>query len=152
MMSDKLAWKVEVMFDWFRRKEQEVLQFPDNESAFAHACTLSYQLLLKARIPALVIGEGRRGSEGEHWYRLKLARQGEGLEIWGPTLSGARAQPEVGDLVAFNIVRIVAEFPEESSLIGYIDCRLEPVLNGSKGWRVAESFRPDSLKPELHLG
>ncbi len=140
------------MFAWFRRKEDELLQFPDNESAFAHACTLSYQLLLKARIPALVIGEGRRGSEGEHWYLLRLARQGRALEIWGPTLAEAPAQPEVGDLVAFNIVRIVAEFPEESSLIGYIDCRLEPVLNGSKGWRVATSFRPDTLKPELHLG
>jgi len=140
------------MFDWFRRKEEEVLQFPDNESAFAHACTLSYQLLLNARIPALVMEEGRRGAEGEHWYRLKLARQGGALEIWGPTFSEAPAHPEVGDLVAFNIVRIVAEFPEESSLIGYIDCRLEPVLIGSKGWRVAASFRPDNLKPELHLG
>lgn len=140
------------MFEWLRRKSGEVLQFSDNESAFAHACTLSYQLLINARIPALVIEEGRRGADGEHWYRLKLARQGGALEIWGPTLPAAPAHPEVGDLVAFNIVRIVAEFPEESSLIGYIDCRLEPVLNGSKGWLVAASFRPDTLKPELHLG
>lgn len=140
------------MFKWFRRKTEEVLPFPDNASAFAHACTLSYQLLINARIPALVLDEGRRGADGEHWYRLKVARQGGALEIWGPTLAEAPAHPEVGDLVAFNIVRIVAEFPEESSLIGYIDCRLEPVLNGSKGWLVAASFRPDNLKPELHLG
>jgi len=140
------------MFDWFRRKEEQAQQFPDNESAFAHACTLSYQLLLNARIPALVTGEGRRGAEGEHWYRLKLARTGGELEIWGPTLPEAPAQPEVGDLVAFNIVRIIAEFPEEASLIGYIDSRLEPVLNGSKGWRVSASFKPDNLKPALHLG
>ncbi len=139
------------MFDWFGGKEEAIQQFPDNESAFAYACTLSYKLLLNARIPALVIEEGRRGPDGEHWFRLKLARQGEALNVWAPTLSQAPAHPEVGDLVAFNIVRIIAEFPEESGLIGYIDCRLEPVLNGSKGWRIATSYRPDNLKPELHM-
>lgn len=140
------------MFDWFHRKVEVVLPFSDNESAFAHACTLSYQLLLNARIPALVMEEGRRGADGEHWYRLKLAREGGALEIWGPTLSEAPAHPEVGDLVAFRIVRFAEELREDYRLIGYIDCRLDPVLNGSKGWRVAASFRPDNLKPELHLG
>ena len=88
------------------------------------------------------------------WRRDDAERKGNSgiVCIWGPTFSEAPAHPEVGDLVAFNIVRIVAEFPEESSLIGYIDCRLEPVLIGSKGWRLAASFRPDNLKPELHLG
>lgn len=140
------------MFDWFHRKEDEVLQFPDNVSAFAHACTLPYQLLLNARIPALVLEEGRRGAEGEHWYRLKLACQGGTLDLWGPTLSEAPAHPDVGDLVAFRIVRFATELPDDASLVGYIDCLLEPVLNGRKGWRVAESYRPDNLKPELHLG
>ena len=139
------------MFDWFRKKEDPPTLFPDNETAFAHACNPGYALLINARIPALVVEEGRRGAEGEHWYRLHLAGQGGLLDIWGPTLSGAVAYPEVGDLVAFRIVRIATELPEAASLIGYIDCRLEPVLNGRKGWRVAASFRPDNLKPELHL-
>jgi hypothetical protein len=140
------------MFDWFRGKEETLTQFPDNESAFAHACTLRYPLLLNARIPALVMEEGRRGVEGEHWYRLLLASQEGGLDIWGPTMSEAPSYPDVGDLVAFRIVRFATELPEHASLIGFIDCRLEPVLNGRKGWRIATSFRPDNLKPELHLG
>lgn len=67
-------------------------------------------------------------------------------------MPGAPAHPEVGDLVAFRIVRIATELPEYASLIGYIDCLLEPVLNSRKGWHIATSFRPDNLKPELHLG
>lgn len=140
------------MFGWFHRKEELPTLFPDNGTAFAHACTLGYAQLINARIPALVVEEGRRGVDGEHWYRLQLASQEGGVEIWGPTLSDAPAIPEVGDLVAFRIVRIATELPEHARLIGYIDCRLEPVLNGRKGWRVATSFRPDNLKPELHLG
>jgi hypothetical protein len=97
------------MFGWFRRKEETVTRFPDNESAFVHACTLQYPLLLNARIPALVMEEGRRGAEGEHWYRLHLASQDGKLDIWGPTLSKAPAYPEVGDLLAFRIVRIATE-------------------------------------------
>jgi hypothetical protein len=140
------------MFDWFREKVETIMPFSDNESAFVHACTLRYPLLLNARIPALVMEEGRRGMDGEHWYRLHLASQEGKLDIWGPTLSDAPDQPDVGDLVAFRIVRFATELPEDASLIGYIDCRLEPVLNCRKGWRVAASFRPDNLKPELHLG
>lgn len=140
------------MFDWFRGKEETLTQFPDNESAFAHACTLGYPTLLHARIPALVMEEGRRGAEGEHWYLLHLARQEEALVIWGPTLPFAPAYPDVGDLVALRIVRFATELPETASLIGYIDCRLEPVLNGRKGWRIATNFKPDNIKPELHLG
>ena len=140
------------MFNWFRGKEETLTQFPDNESAFAHACTLRYPLLLDARIPALVMEEGRRGAEGEHWYLLHLASQDGVLDIWGPTLPEAPAYPKVGDLVAFRIVRFATELPEDASLIGYIDCRLEPVLNTRKGWHIASSFRPDNLKPELHLG
>lgn len=139
------------MFEWLRKKET-VTQFPDNASAFAHACTLRYPLLLDARIPALVMEEGRRGDNGEHWYLLHLA-SGEGvLDIWGQTLPHAPAYPDAGDLVAFRIVRFATELPDDASLIGYIDCRLEPVLNSRRGWHISTSFRPDDLKPELHLG
>ncbi|MBK5275503.1 MAG: hypothetical protein JJE30_10685 [Desulfuromonadales bacterium] len=139
------------MFDWFHDKEDTLTEFQNSEAAFAHACTLHYPLLLNARIPALVVGEGRRGAEGEHWYRLRLACQEGVLDIWGPTLPEAPGHPEVGDLVAFRIVRFATELPEDASLIGYIESRLEPVLNSRKGWRIALSFRSDNLKPELHL-
>jgi hypothetical protein len=139
------------MFGWFRKKNEPPLRFPDNESAFAHACTMGYHLLLNALIPALVIGTGRRGNEGERYFRLRLAGPEGALEIWGCTMAGAPGYPEIGDLVAFRIVRIAAELPPEAQLIGYISCKLEPVLNGSKGWRIASSFTPANLKPELHL-
>jgi len=139
------------MFDWFRRKEEPPVLFPDNEAAFAHACTMGYRLLLNASIPALVIGTGRRGSEGERYFRLCLAGPEGAVEIWGCTMAGAPGYPEVGDLVAFRIVRIATELPKEAQLIGYITSKLEPVLNGSKGWQIASSFTPANLKPELHL-
>ncbi len=140
------------MFDWLRGKKETLTQFPDNESAFAHACSLRYPLLLDARIPALVMEEGRRGAEGEHWFLLHLAGQEGGLEIWGPTLPEAPGYPKAGDLVAFRIVRFATELPDDASLIGYVESRLDPVLNSRKGWHIAASFRPDNLKPELHLG
>ena len=140
------------MFGWFRRKEESLTQFPDNATAFAYACSPGYDLLINANIPALVIEEGRRGADGEHWYRLHLAIRDGVLDFWGPTLPAAPAYPQVSDLVAFRIVRIATELPQDASLVGYIDCRLEPVLNSRRGWQVATSFRPDNLKPELHLG
>ncbi len=140
------------MFDCLFGKKETTTLFPDNESAFTHACTLRYPLLLDARIPSLVMEEGRRGAEGEHWFLLRLAGQEGGLDIWGPTLPGAPAYPNPGDLVAFRIVRFATELPEEASLIGYIESRLETVLNSRRGWRIAESYRPVNLKPELHLG
>ena len=90
--------------------------------------------------------------DGEHWYRLHLATQDGVLDIWGPTLSGAPAYPGVGDLVSFRIVRFATELPDDASLIGYIESRLDPVLNSRRGWHITASFRPDNLKPELHLG
>lgn len=127
------------------------MQFPDNEAAFAHACTLRYPLLLDALIPALVMAEGRPGVEGEHWYRLQLAGPEGSLDIWGCTMADAPGYPEVGDLVAFRIVRIATELPDDASLIGYIACRLKPVFNDGKGWQIGVSFTPSNLKPELHL-
>lgn len=139
------------MFDWFRRKKEPPMSFPDNEAAFAHACTMGYRLLLNAVIPALVIGTGRRGSEGERCFRLRLAGPEGVREIWGCTMADAPGYPEVGDLVAFRIVRIATELPKEAQLIGYIACKLAPVLNGTKGWQIAAGFTPAHLKPELHL-
>lgn len=140
------------MFGWFEKKDELPSVFPDNETAFAHACTLGYVPLINARIPALVMEEGRRGSEGEHFYRLHLAANKSFLNVWGCTLAEAPAFPEVGDLVSFCIVRIATELPESASLIGYIACGLEPVLKGKKGWLVRTSYTPSNLKPELHLG
>lgn len=139
------------MFNWFRRSDETVTQFADNGSAFAHACSVGYSLLINAHIPALVMEEGRRGAEGEHWFRLHLAGPNGILETWGCTMAGAPAYPVVGDLVGFRIVRIATEMPEEASLIGYIACRLEPVVIGGKKWRIGDSFTPDNLKPEIHI-
>lgn len=141
------------MFGWFKKPEElPPTVFPDNEAAFVHACRIGYDPLIKARIPALVMEEGRRGVEGENCYLLRLATKVTALDIWGCTLAGAPAHPAVGDLVAFCIVRIASELPESASLIGYIACGLEPVLNGKKGWRVSTNYTPADLKPELHLG
>ncbi len=139
------------MFGWFRKKEQPPLEFPDNEAAFAHACTMGYQLYLNALIPALVIGVGQRGSEGERYFRLRLAGPHGAMEIWGCTMADAPDYPEVGDLVTFRIVRIATELPEDSQLIGYIASKLAPVLVGKKGWRIAVNYTPANLKPELHM-
>lgn len=139
------------MFDWFRRKDQPLLEFPDNAAAFAHACTMGYRLLLNALVPGLVVAEGRRGSEGERCFRLHLAGPEGARDIWGCTLANAPAHPRVGDLVAFRIVRIATELPEDASIIGYVAAKLEPVLEGKKGWRIAVTYTPSHLKPELHL-
>ncbi len=138
------------MFGWLK-KEGPPQHFADNKAAFAHACTIGYPLLLNAHIPALVLEEGRRGREGEHCYRLLLAAQNGSVEIWGCTMADAPALPEVGEFVAFRIVRIASELPEDASIIGYIASRLDTVLMGRKGWRIAESFAPDNLKPEIRF-
>jgi hypothetical protein len=139
------------MFDWLRRKEEKITEFPDNESAFAHACTVRYPLLINARIPALVMEEGERGEEGEHFYRLHLAGPNGILEIWGGTMAGAPGYPKVGDLVAFRIVRFATDLPEDVNLIGYISCRLERTVVDGKKWRISELLDPPDLKPMLHL-
>lgn len=139
------------MFGWFGKKEVQATVFPDNGSAFAHACKMGYMPLIKARIPALVIEEGRCGADGERWYRLNLACKDGVIDFWGCTMAEAPAHPVAGDLVAFCIVRIATELPESASLIGYIASGLEPVLIGRKGWRVSVNYTPPNLKPELHM-
>ena len=138
------------MFDWFRKKEEAVQMFPDPPAAFAHACMLGYALNVEARVPALVMEEGRRGAEGEHWYLLHLAGAGGVREVWGCTLPGAPGYPEVGDLVAFRIVRIATDLPESASLIGYIAGRLELMARGKK-WGISDNYTPATLKPEIRF-
>jgi hypothetical protein len=139
------------MFGWFRRKEEPPQLFPDNQAAFEHACTMGYRLLLNALIPAMVTGVGQRGSDGERYFRLRLAGPRGAVEIWGCTLANAPGYPEVGDLVAYRIVRIATELPDDAQLIGYIAGKLDPVLEGGKRWRGSISYMPDNLKPELHM-
>ena len=139
------------MFNWFGKREESAKEFPDNRAAFAHACTMAYKPLLGAVIPALVVEEGARGREGERNYLVRLAGEGGGREIWACTMAQAPAQPEIGDLVAFRIVRIADELPAEASLIGFLACKLDPVLQRGKWWRVSTSFTPANLKPEIRF-
>ena len=140
------------MFGWFdRKKDEPSLVFPDNEKAFAHACTITDEARLGAAVPALVVEEGRRGRDGEHNFLLRLAGPGGGREIWGGTLAHAPACPEPGDLVMFRIVRVASELPDDASLIGFIACKLEPVLQPARGWRIAVNYTPEDIKPEIHF-
>lgn len=139
------------MFDWLFRKNKTLTRFADNRAAFAHACTMGYRYLLNALVPALVEKEGRRDPDGERCFLIRLAGENGGREIWGCTMADAPGFPEIGDLVAFRIVRIASELPEDASLIGYIACKLEPVLRGKNEWRIAVSYTPPNLKPELHM-
>jgi hypothetical protein len=138
------------MFDWFRKKETLRLEFPDNETAFAHACTLGYRPLIGALIPALVQEEGSPGRDGEHTFLIRLAVAG-GMTLWSSTLKETQGHPKPGDLVGFRIVMIASDLPEEASLIGYLACRLEPVLVAGKGWLAALRYTPDNIKPAIHL-
>lgn len=138
------------MFSWFRAKDTPPLIFPDNRAAFDHACTLAYQPLHGALIPALVEEEGERGDAGEHCFRLRLAAADGGRELWSCTLKESRTYPEVGELVGFRIVKIASDLPESVNLIGYIACGLEPVLVDRKGWRVVKNYTPSDIKQEAH--
>jgi hypothetical protein len=139
------------MFNLFRKKSAQRLEFSDSATAFAHACTLGYRPLIGALIPALVLEEGSRGSDGEHSFLIRLAGEGGGRTLWSSTLTEAQAYPKEGDLVGFRIVMIASDLPEEASLIGYLACRLEPVLVPGKGWLAACSYTPENLKPAIHL-
>jgi hypothetical protein len=140
------------MFNWFRSKKAQRLEFPDNETAFSHACTLGYRPLIGALIPALVQEEGSRGREGEHNFLIKLAAEHGSRTLWSSTLKDSKGHPKVGDLVGFRIVMIASDLPDEASLIGYLACRLEPVLVAGKGWLAAQTYTPDNLKPAIRLG
>jgi len=140
------------MFNWFRKEKAQSVEFPDNETAFAHACTLGYLPLIGALIPALVLEEGSRGRDGEHTFQIRLAGGDGGLTLWSSTLKESQGYPSVGDLVGFRIVMIASDLPEEASLIGYLACRLEPVLVAGKGWRASLRYTPDNIKQAIRLG
>jgi hypothetical protein len=140
------------MFNWFRKKKAQRLEFPDNVTAFEHACTLGYRPLIGALIPALVQEEGSRPPGGEHSFLIKLAGAEGGRTLWSSTLKGSQGYPRVGDLVGFRIVMIASDLPEEANLIGYLACRLEPVLVAGKGWLAAQIYTPDNIKPAIRLG
>lgn len=139
------------MFNWFSKKKPELLEFSDNEAAFAHACTIGYRPLIGALIPALVQEDGGLDRDGGRSYLIKLADADGGRTLWTSTLKGAKGYPSTGDLVGFRIVMIASDLPEEASLIGYLACRLEPVLVSGKGWRTAQVYTPENLKPALRF-
>jgi len=139
------------MFNWFGKKQIEKVEFPDNEAAFAHACSLGYRPLVGALIPALVQEEGERGSDGEHTYLIRLAAAGGDRTFWTSTLKGAKGLPAAGDLVGFRIVMIASDLPDDANLIGYLACRLDPVLVIGKGWLTSQIYTPDNLKPALRF-
>jgi hypothetical protein len=140
------------MFGWLRRKPAAPVEFTDNQEAFAYACReLDNRVLINAVIPALVEEEGRRGSEGEHFFLLRLAGREGGRRLWAPTLKEVRTFPEVGDLVGFRVVTIASDLPADANVIGYIAFGLAPGYVPGQGWRIAVNFTPPNLKPELHL-
>lgn len=139
------------MFNWFKKKKAAPQHFPDNESAFAHAITIGYRPLIGALIPALVRTDGGLGRDGERTFLIDLAAEGGTRTLWTCTLKESADYPAAGNLVGFRIVTIASDLPEDASLIGYIACRLEPILVPEKGWVVSQSYTPSDLKPALHL-
>lgn len=139
------------MFNWFGKKQQQMLEFPDNAAAFAHACSIGYQPLVGALIPALVEEEGELGRDGEHTFLITLAGKPRALKFWSCTLKEAESYPKAGYLVGFRIFMIASDLPEDASLIGYIACRLERVLATGKGWAISQSYTPKNIKQALRL-
>jgi hypothetical protein len=137
------------MFGWFRKKE-EPLEFADNRAAFEYACAhLPNRILLEAVIPAIVEDEGRRGSDGERFFSIRLAGPDGGHAIWACTLAEATDWPSIGDLVGFRVVTIAEDIAPDPAPIGYISSVLAPVLVGRKGWRIARNLTPTDIKPTI---
>lgn len=138
------------MVGWFTKKEQNPLTFPDSRAAFDYACThLDNRILLEALIPALVLQEGKVGSEGERYFLLQLAGKNGGRELWGCTLKEATEYPAAGDLVGYRVVRYDPAMPAGLDLLGFIAYRLEPEYCPGKGWRIARNYTPSGLKPTV---
>ncbi len=135
------------MFGWFKKPEQETLVFPDNRAAYEYACLhLDNRILLEAVIPALVLEQGKTGSEGEHYFLLRLAGRDGGRQLWACTLKEATAYPQVGELVGFLVVRYDPDMAEGLDLLGYIAYGFEPVFVPGKGWRIARNYTPDNIR------
>ena len=139
------------MFGWLWKSKKEVHVFESGRQAFEYAwASMNYGILLEAVIPALVEEKGERGPEGEHYFRLRLAIKEGITELWGCTLKEATDYPEVGDFVGFRIVRVATELPPEMSIIGYISCKLEPVLVGIS-WKIAKNYTPANIKQTVRF-
>jgi len=138
------------VFDWFRKKEGTLLEFADNRAAFEYACTqLPIRILLEAVIPANVEEEGRRGRDGERFFRVTLAGPNGGHELWTCTLAEAVDWPSVGDLVGFRIVTLAEDIAPNPAPIGYISSVLAPALVGGKWWRIARNLTPENIKQTI---
>jgi hypothetical protein len=138
------------VFDWFRKKEASLLEFADNRSAFEYACAhMKNRVLLEAVIPAIVEGEGRRGSDGERYFSIRIAGANGGRELWACTLAEANDWPNVGDLVGFRVVTIAEDIAPDSAPIGYISAVLAPVLVDRKWWRIARNLTPANIKQAI---
>jgi hypothetical protein len=139
------------MLGWFRKKQSEPLVFSDNRTAFDYACRhLDNRILLEGVLPALVEEEGKRGSEGERYFLLRLAGR-DGRQIWGCTLKEATDCPKVGDLVGFRVVRYDPGLPEGLDLLGFIAFGFAPVFVPGKGWRIAHNYTPKNIKPTIRF-
>ena len=135
------------MFGWFKKPEQEPLVFPDNQAAYDYACRhTDNTFLLEAVIPALVLEQGRRGSEGERYFLLKLAGRESGRDVWACTLKEATDYPAVGDLVGYRIVRYDPDMAEGLDLLGFIAFGFEPVYAPGRGWRIARNYTPENIR------
>jgi len=140
------------VFGWFRKKEESLLEFADNRAAFDYACThLPNRILLEAVIPAIVEEEGRRGSDGERYFSIRLAAPDGGREVWACTLAEATDWPEIGDLVGFRIVTIAEDLAPDPTPIGYISSVLAPVLAEGKRWRIARNLTPANIKQAVRF-
>lgn len=137
------------MFDWFKKKQR--LEFPDSTAAFTHACSIGYTPLIGGLIPAMIEEEGGLGQDGERTFLISLAGPHGAMKLWSCTLSESTAHPEEGDLVGFRVVTIASDLPEPSNLIGFIACKLQPVLVEGKGWAVAESYTPKNIKRPIRF-
>jgi hypothetical protein len=138
------------MFDWFRKKEETLLEFADNRAAFEYACVhLPNRILLEAVIPAIVEEEGKHGRDGERFFSIRLAGPDGGRELWACTLAEATDWPNIGDLVGFRVVTIAEDIAPDPAPIGYISAVLAPVLVGRKGWRIARNLTPTDIKPTI---
>lgn len=135
------------MLGWFDRKPLQPLLFESNQGAFDYACRhQDHHILLEAVIPALVLESGTVDPDGARHFLLRLADKNGVRELWGCTLKESADYPEVGDLVAFRVVKIASDLPVEMSVIGFIAAKLAPELVEKRGWRILKSYTPDNIK------
>ena len=135
------------MLGWFDRKPLQSLLFESKQGAFDYACRhQDHHILLEAVIPALVLESGTVDPDGARHFLLRLADKNGGRELWGCILKESADYPEVGDLVAFRVVKIASDLPVEMSVIGFIAAKLAPELVEKRGWRILKSYTPDNIK------